>query len=66
MTGEKQQFVGELTGERRRGLAEVRVKDRFYVDDSLELMTPAGNLHFDLACLQNEQGDAVGVASSGC
>jgi len=59
---EKQQFVGELTGERRRGLAEVRVKNRFYVDDNLELMTPAGNLHFDLVCLQNEHGEAIGVA----
>ncbi|KFE57048.1 tRNA 5-hydroxyuridine modification protein YegQ [Pseudomonas syringae] len=59
---EKQQFVGELTGERRNGLAEVRVKNRFYVDDNLELMTPAGNLHFDLACLQNAKGEAIGVA----
>ena len=59
---EKQQFVGELTGERRNGLAEVRVKNRFYVDDNLELMTPAGNLHFDLACLQNAKGQAIGVA----
>jgi len=59
---EKQQFVGELTGERRNGLAEVLVRNRFYVDDNLELMTPAGNLHFDLACLQNAKGEAIGVA----
>ena len=59
---EKQQFVGELTGERRNGLAEVLVRNRFYVDDNLELMTPAVNLHFDLACLQNAKGEAIGVA----
>ncbi|WP_349973743.1 tRNA 5-hydroxyuridine modification protein YegQ [Pseudomonas caspiana] len=59
---EKQQFVGELTGERRNGLAEVRVKNRFHLDDNLELMTPGGNLHFDLGYLQNLEGEAIGVA----
>ncbi len=59
---EKQQFVGELTGERRNGLAEVRVKNRFNLDDNLELMTPGGNIHFDLEYLQNVAGEAIGVA----
>ena len=59
---ERQQFVGELTGERRGELVEVRVKNRFAVDDGLELMTPQGNLHFTLEHLQNAQGQAQQVA----
>jgi len=59
---ERQQFVGELTGERRNGLAEVKVKNRFNLDDNLELMTPRGNFHFDLEYLQNTEGEAIGVA----
>ncbi len=58
----RQQFVGELTGERRGELAEVRVKNRFAVGDGLELMTPQGNLRFTLEYLQNAQGQAQQVA----
>ena len=59
---ERQQFVAELTGERRGELAEVRVKNRFAVGDGLELMTPQGNLRFTLEQLQNAQGQAQSVA----
>ncbi len=59
---ERQQFVGELTGERRGELVEVRVKNRFAVGDGLELMTPQGNLRFTLEQLQNAQGQALSVA----
>ena len=59
---ERQQFVGELTGERRGELAEVRVKNRFALGDRLELMTPQGNRRFVLEHLQNAQGQAVDVA----
>ena len=59
---EQQQFVGELTGGRRGELAEVRVKNRFAVDDGLELMTPQGNLRFTLAQLENSRCQAVAVA----
>uniref|UniRef100_UPI002FC7A532 prephenate-dependent tRNA uridine(34) hydroxylase TrhP n=2 Tax=Pseudomonas TaxID=286 RepID=UPI002FC7A532 len=59
---EQQQFVGELTGERRGELAEVRVKNRFAVGDGLELMTPQGNLRLRLDALENRQGQAIGVA----
>jgi putative protease len=37
---ERQQFVGEFTGERKGELAAVLVKNKFTVGDSLELMTP--------------------------
>ncbi|BAN55464.1 MULTISPECIES: prephenate-dependent tRNA uridine(34) hydroxylase TrhP [Pseudomonas] len=59
---ERQQFVGELTGVRVEGLAEVKVKNRFAVGDHLELMTPRGNYHFDLHRLCNRQQQAIGVA----
>ncbi len=59
---ERQQFVGELTGERRGELAEVKVKNRFAVGDRLELMTPQGNLNFRLDGLEKHNGDKVEVA----
>ncbi|SDH88016.1 putative protease [Pseudomonas flavescens] len=59
---ERQQFVGELTGERRGELAEVRVKNRFAVGDGLELMTPKGNLRFTLEHLQSRAAESIGVA----
>jgi putative protease len=59
---ERQQFVGELTGERRGTLAEVKVKNRFGVGDRLELMTPGGNFGFTLESLEKANGEAVGVA----
>ena len=59
---ERQQFVGELTGERRGALAEVKVKNRFVLGDHLELMTPAGNFHFDLPSLHNAKGESIEVA----
>ncbi len=59
---ERQQFVGELTGERRNGLAEVKVKNRFAVGDRLELMTPQGNLNLRLEQLENKRGEAIEVA----
>jgi len=59
---ERQQFVGELTGERRNGLAEVKVKNRFAVGDRLELMTPQGNLNFRLETLENSRGEHTEVA----
>lgn len=59
---ERQQFVGELTGQRRGNLAEVRVKNRFSVGDLLELMTPQGNCTLRLEQLENRDGAAVLVA----
>jgi putative protease len=59
---EQQQFVGELTGERVHGLAEVKVKNRFAVGDLLELMTPQGNLNLRLERLEKLNGAAISVA----
>ncbi|WP_085706441.1 tRNA 5-hydroxyuridine modification protein YegQ [Pseudomonas sp. B8(2017)] len=59
---ERQQFVGELTGLRVDGLAEVKVKNRFAVGDHLELMTPRGNYHFDLEHMSNGEQQPLQVA----
>ncbi|MHA6194222.1 prephenate-dependent tRNA uridine(34) hydroxylase TrhP [Pseudomonas wadenswilerensis] len=59
---DRQQFVGELTGARLDGLAEVQVKNRFALGDHLELMTPGGNFHFDLAQLRDRHGQPLEVA----
>ncbi|SQD80237.1 prephenate-dependent tRNA uridine(34) hydroxylase TrhP [Moritella yayanosii] len=59
---ETQQFVGEFNGRNDKGLAEVIVKNKFLVGDSLELMTPQGNLTFKLEALENRKGEAMEVA----
>ncbi len=59
---ERQQFVGEFSGEQREGWAEVRVKNKFVLHDSLEIMTPSGNLICTLDALQNSRGEPTEVA----
>lgn len=59
---ETQQFVGEFTGKRVNGMTEVDVKNKFSVGDSLEMMTPAGNIVFTLDSLANRKGEAIDVA----
>jgi putative protease len=54
-----QQFVGEFTGKRRGELAEVEVKNKFVVGDSLELMTPQGNVIFTLEAMENRKSQSV-------
>ncbi|MBD2811459.1 tRNA 5-hydroxyuridine modification protein YegQ [Xenorhabdus sp. Vera] len=57
-----QQFVGEFTGNRVNGLAEVTVKNKFLVGDSLELMTPSGNINFTLKSMINKKGQVIDIA----
>jgi len=46
---DKQQFVGEVLGRcNETGFAIIDVKNKFCVGDSLELMTPSGNITFAL------------------
>ncbi|ELJ8537335.1 tRNA 5-hydroxyuridine modification protein YegQ [Vibrio cholerae] len=54
-----QQFVGEFTGKRRGAMAEVEVKNKFILGDSLELMTPKGNVIFTLEAMENRKGEAT-------
>ncbi|GIU09717.1 U32 family peptidase [Shewanella sp. c952] len=55
-----QQFVGEFTGQRNEaGLAEIDVKNKFLVGDSVEVMTPQGNLTIKVDSLINRKGQSV-------
>ncbi len=54
-----QQFVGELADRNAAGLAEVTVKNKFVLGDTLELMTPQGNLNFKLEHLENKKGELI-------
>ncbi|MCC4832202.1 tRNA 5-hydroxyuridine modification protein YegQ [Shewanella sp. 10N.7] len=55
-----QQFVGEFTGKRNEaGAAEIDVKNKFLVGDSVEVMTPQGNLTLTISELTNRKGESV-------
>ncbi len=64
---EQQQFVAEVLGyDESSGLAEVEVKNRFFVGDTLEIMTPSGNHTIKLEAMQSEKGEAMdGVPGGG-
>ncbi len=56
----QQQFCGEVIGrDIHSGLVEIEVKNKFLLDDSLEVMTPQGNVKFDLKHMQNRHGEAI-------
>ncbi|WP_410678378.1 tRNA 5-hydroxyuridine modification protein YegQ [Avibacterium paragallinarum] len=59
---ERQQFVGEFTGVRKDGLAEVAVKNKFLLGDEVELMTPKGNIVFKIQRMLNRKGEEVEAA----
>ncbi len=58
-----QQFVGEVTDyDAAQGWLTVEVKNRFAQGDELELMTPKGNLRFNLPQLESLKGEKIDVA----
>ncbi|CAG9296355.1 prephenate-dependent tRNA uridine(34) hydroxylase TrhP [Celerinatantimonas diazotrophica] len=59
---DSQQFVGEVIGRSDNGMAEVAVKNKFLLGDSLELMTPQGNITFTLEQLENQKGESLEAA----
>lgn len=56
---DSQQFVGEVLGRNDNGLIDIDVKNKFLTGDSIELMTPQGNLSFVLEYMQNRKGEEV-------
>lgn len=59
-----QQFVGEaLSYDAGTGWLTVDVKNRFELNDQLELITPQGNQTFRLEHLENQQGQSVDSAA---
>ena len=62
----KQRFVGEITDyDATTGLAEVIVKNKFAVGDSLDLILPSGNQTFTLEAMQDLKGNAMEEAPGG-
>lgn len=59
---EQQQFVGEFTGVRKEGLAEVAVKNKFLLGDEVEMMTPSGNISFKINKIRNRKGQEIEAA----
>ncbi|WP_151715289.1 tRNA 5-hydroxyuridine modification protein YegQ [Acinetobacter sp. TUM15071] len=53
-----QQFCGEVMG-RNGGYIRIEVKNRFVIGDSLELMTPKGNINFKLEQMRDLKGNAI-------
>jgi putative protease len=57
----RQQFVGDIV-ETRDGWLEVDVKNRFVTGDRMELVTPAGNVSFELKQIETREGRPVDAA----
>lgn len=53
-----QQFCGEVI-ERNGDYIKIEVKNRFVVGDSLELMTPQGNINFILTEMRDRKGNFI-------
>ncbi len=59
----RQQFVGEIIGyDNNKQFLTVDVKNRFEPGNQLELITPAGNIHFTLERIFNTKGREVDAA----
>ena len=59
----QQQFVGEaMAYDSDNGVLSIDVKNRFSVGDDIELITPAGNLRFNLDQMENLKGQSTEVA----
>lgn len=59
----RQQFAGEIVAfDARHNQILVDVKNRFETGQSMELMTPTGNLNFRLDRMENAKGEFVEVA----
>jgi len=59
----RSQYVGDvLAFDAARGLAQVRVKNKFSVGDRLEIIQPGHNMDVQLSHMENSEGQAVTVA----
>ncbi|MCP4488077.1 MAG: tRNA 5-hydroxyuridine modification protein YegQ [Gammaproteobacteria bacterium] len=59
----RHQFVGEVTSINKDQSLSIDVKNRFSVGDTVELMTPDGNIEYRLNAMQQERsGEAIDVA----
>jgi len=60
---DKQQFVGEVMSyDKDAGLLKIDVKNKFLVGDNLQLMTPTGNVNFNLTDMIGKKGEKLDYA----
>jgi len=64
-TSQRQMFVGEVMQQNDDGTSLIDVKNKFLVGDTLELLTPTGNISFKLNEMQDKDGKALDVAPGG-
>ena len=65
-TSNQQKFVGEIRSyDADKGLAEVMVKNKFAVGDSLEIISPAGNQTITLEHMESLKGEGMQEAAGG-
>ena len=64
-TAQRQMFVGEVMQKEDDGYFLVDVKNKFLVGDSLELLTPEGNISFTLSEMQDKDGKPLQEAPGG-
>lgn len=57
-----QQFVGECSNIIKNDKLEIIVKNKFSVGDMMELMSPNGNIVFELKYMQDKKGNDITVA----
>jgi putative protease len=56
-------YVGDVIGwNSKQGLAEIEVKNRFAVDDRIEVIHPSGNLELRIERMENTDGEQITVA----
>ncbi|GHU30020.1 peptidase [Betaproteobacteria bacterium] len=56
-------YVGDVIAwDRKRGLAEIEVKNRFAVGDRIEVIHPSGNLELRIERMENADGEQMTVA----
>jgi len=64
-TSQRQMFVGEVMEQNDDGMSLIDVKNKFLVGDSLELLTPVGNVSFKLNEMQDKDGKPLEEAPGG-
>ena len=64
-TTQRQMFVGEILQIDEQGRSLVDVKNKFKVGDSMELLTPDGNVPFTLNEMQDKDGNSLDEAPGG-
>ena len=64
-TTQRQIFVGEIMQQDEDGQYLIDVKNKFKVGDSMELLTPAGNVPFTLNEMQDKEGKSLQEAPGG-